>query len=233
VTPGVYITGTDTGIGKTLVSAGLLAALNAAGVRSVGMKPVASGCERTPAGLRNADALALIAHSAGAPSYALVNPYAFAEPIAPHIAAADAGETIALDVIASACGQLAADAESVVVEGVGGWLAPLGPQLMQRDVARRLRLPVFLVVGLRLGCLNHALLSARAIEADGCEFAGWIGNRVDSQMLRAEDNLATLNERLGAPCLGVLPFAPTADPAALAPHLAAACDWLRETVRSG
>ena len=227
MTRSVYITGTDTGIGKTLVSAGLLAALNAAGVRAVGMKPVASGCERTQAGLRNADALALIAQSAGEPDYALVNPYAFAEPIAPHIAAADAGVTIAIDAIASAYAQLAATATSVVVEGVGGWMAPLGGELMQRDVVRRLRLPVILVVGLRLGCINHALLSARAIVDDGCEFAGWIGNRVDPAMLRAEDNLATLKARFDAPCLAVLPFALVTDPTALAPHLAAARDHLR------
>ena len=222
MTRSVYVTGTDTGIGKTLVSAALLAALNSAGVRAVGMKPVASGCERAPAGLRNADALALIAHGAGEPDYALVNQYAFADPIAPHIAAADAGVTIALDAIESAYTRLLATAASVVVEGVGGWMAPLGPALMQCDVVRCLRLPVILVVGLRLGCLNHALLSARAIEADGCEFAGWIGSHVEPLMLRVEDNLAALRGRLDAPCLGVLPFAPTADPVDLAHHLVAA-----------
>lgn len=221
----VFVTGTDTGIGKTLVSAGLLAALNASGVRAVGMKPVASGCEPTPQGLRNADALALIEQSAGEIDYTRVNPYAFAEPIAPHIAAADAGIAIDLAVIETAFDALAS-AQCVVVEGVGGWMAPLGPQLMQRDLVRRLRLPVILVVGVRLGCLNHALLSARAIRADGCELVGWIGNRIDAGMLRAEENLRTLHDTIGAPCLGVLPFAAGVRPTGVAAHLAAARDWL-------
>lgn len=222
---GCYVTGTDTGVGKTLVSAALLAALNANGMHAVGMKPIASGCDSTTHGLRNADAQLLIAASAGTPEYALVNPYAFAEPIAPHIAASDAGVTIAIETIASAFSTLARTAQCVVVEGVGGWMAPLGPSLMQRDLVQRLQLPVILVVGLRLGCLNHALLSARAIREDGCELAGWIGSRVDPAMLRPDDNLATLRERLGAPCLGVLPFAPDAAPEVLAAHLEAARDW--------
>lgn len=224
----VYITGTDTGVGKSLAAATLLAALNARGARAVGMKPVASGCESTPAGLRNADAELLIAHSAGTPAYADVNPYAFADPIAPHLAAADAGVVIEAARIQAAFATLAADAGWLVVEGVGGWMAPLGPQLMQADLAHLLRLPVILVVGLRLGCLNHALLSARAIRADGAPLLGWIGSAVDAQMARREDNLATLHERLDAPCLGVLPHAAAADPAVLAAHLAAAAARLME-----
>ena len=228
MTRGVFITGTDTGVGKTLVAASLLAALNARGVRAVGMKPVASGCRSTPQGLRNADAELLVAqHSVCAPEYALVNPYAFAEPIAPHLAAADAGIEIEPERIATAFAALSAMSPLVVVEGVGGWMAPLGPTLMQADLARALRLPVILVVGLRLGCLNHALLSARAIRADGCQLAGWIGSCVDADMLRLDDNLATLRTRLGAPCLGVLAHTDTPDPAVLAAHLDAACDWLR------
>jgi len=222
----VYITGTDTGVGKSLAAATLLAALNANGVRAVGMKPVASGCERTPAGLRNADAELLIAHSAGAPTYADVNPYAFADPIAPHLAAADAGVAIELSRIDAAFAALSTDAQFIVVEGVGGWMAPLGPRLMQADLVRALHLPVILVVGLRLGCLNHALLSARAIRADGAELTGWIASSVDAQMARREDNLATLRERLEAPCLGVLPHSAAPDPAALAVHLGNVCDRL-------
>ncbi|WP_347261891.1 dethiobiotin synthase [Rudaea sp.] len=223
----VYITGTDTGAGKSVAAATLLAALNANGVRTVGMKPVASGCERTAAGLRNADAELLIAHSAGAPAYANVNPYAFADPIAPHLAAAKAGIEIDLTRIDAAFAALSTNAQFAVVEGVGGWMAPLGPRLMQADLVRALHLPVILVVGLRLGCLNHALLSARAIRADGAELAGWIASGVDTQMARREDNLATLRERLGAPCLGVLPYAAAPDPAVLAPHLVAASSLLR------
>jgi dethiobiotin synthetase len=222
----VYVTGTDTGAGKSFAAATLLAALNANGVRAAGMKPVASGCEWTPSGLRNADAELLIAHSAGAPAYADVNPYAFADPIAPHLAAADAGIVIDRARIATAFAALSANARFLVVEGVGGWMTPLGSQLMQADLVRTLRLPVILVVGLRLGCLNHALLSARAIRADGAELIGWIASSVDAQMARREDNLATLRERLDAPCLGVLPHAAAPDPAALAAHLGAACDLL-------
>ncbi len=218
----VYITGTDTGIGKSLASAALLAMLNARGARAVGMKPVASGCEDTAAGLRNADAELLIAHSAGAPAYADVNPYAFADPIAPHLAAADAGVKIDLARIGAAFATLSADADFVVVEGVGGWMAPLGSGLMQADLALALSLPAILVVGLRLGCINHALLTARAIRADGTALVGWIGSGVDAHMARREDNLATLRERLDVPCLGVLPHTAAPDPAALAAHLGAA-----------
>ncbi|WP_415206937.1 dethiobiotin synthase [Rudaea sp.] len=226
MTRAIYVTGTDTGAGKSLAAATLLAALNAHGVRAVGMKPVASGCEHTPAGLRNADAELLIAHSAGAPAYADVNPYAFADPIAPHLAAADAGVAINPARIEAAFAALSANAQFLVVEGVGGWMAPFGPRLMQADIARGLQLPVILVVGLRLGCLNHALLTARAIRADGAELIGWIGSCVDAQMARREDNLATLRERLDAPCLGVLPYRAAAGPATLAAHLDAACDRL-------
>jgi dethiobiotin synthetase len=226
VKAGVFITGTDTGVGKTIVSAALLAALNTRGVRAVGMKPVASGCEPTPLGLRNADAELLIAHSAGTQDYAQVNPYAFADPIAPHLAATDAGVEIDPARIAAAFAALSTMSQFIVVEGVGGWKTPLGPALTQTDLVRNLQLRVILVVGLRLGCLNHALLSARAIRDDGCEFAGWIGNCIDPDMLRLNDNIAELRKRLGPPCLGVLPHARPPDPSALAVHLAAACDGL-------
>ena len=205
---GFYVTGTDTGIGKTHASCALLAALHASGRRSVGMKPVASGCRATPGGLRNDDAEALIAASDPAPAYADCNPFALAEPIAPHIAARDSGIEIHLDPICTAYTRLARAADRIVVEGVGGWLAPLSDTLMQADLARALKLPVILVVGLRLGCLNHALLSARAIEADGCVLAGWIANRIDPAMAQAEANLDTLRARLDAPLLGTLAYEP-------------------------
>lgn len=226
---GVFITGTDTGIGKTLVSATLLAALNAQGSRAIGMKPVASGCTQTLQGQRNDDAECLIAHSAGASDYALVNPYPFAEPIAPHLAARDVGVEIRLDPIIAAFAALSTNADCVVVEGVGGWAVPLSPALMQADLVRALKLPVILVVGLRLGCINHALLSALAIANDGCRLIGWIGNRIDPDMARIDDNIATLSARLPARCLGVLPAshqpashqhgASAPDPRALAEHL--------------
>ncbi len=212
---GVFVTGTDTGIGKTYAAVALLASLRARGLRAAGMKPVASGCRVTPHGLRNEDAEALIAASDPAPAYAHCNPYAFEPAIAPHVAAREAGEEVRFDPIRAAHARVARGADRVVVEGVGGWLAPLSDSLMQADLARGLELPVILVVGLRLGCLNHALLSARAIRADGCTLAGWIANRIDPAMQRCEENLATLRARLDAPLLGVLAFAPGGAGAAL------------------
>jgi dethiobiotin synthetase len=215
----VFITGTDTGIGKSLVSASLLRALQARGLSPLGMKPVASGCTMAAQGLRNDDAELLRTHGSGVPDYALVNPYALPEPIAPHLAASHAGVTVELSPLRNAYAALAAMAQCVVVEGVGGWSVPLSDTLMQADLVRELRLPVILVVGLRLGCINHALLSARAIDADGCKLVGWIANQVDPQMDCVEENLATLCERLTAPCLGALPYASTPDPLAMAAHL--------------
>ena len=202
----VFIAGTDTGIGKTHSACTLLHALRAAGHNACGMKPVASGCAETPQGLRNDDALALLAAGADVElPYALVNPIALRDPLSPHLAAAHDGVEITLPPLRAAFEQLAARHATVVVEGVGGWLVPLAPGLFASDIAKQWQLPVILVVGLRLGCLNHALLSARAIVADGCRLLGWIGNRVDPAMDAPDENLATLCELLPAPCLGVLP----------------------------
>jgi len=201
---GVFITGTDTGVGKTFVSCALLHALRADGTRAIGMKPVASGCERTREGLRNEDALALIAASDPRPDYATCNPYAFEPAVAPHLAAADANVQIDFARIESAYAHLAARADCVVVEGVGGWMVPLSDSLDAADIPRRLNLPVILVVGLRLGCINHARLSARMILDDGCELLGWIGNTMDPEVARRDDNIETLRRLLPAPCLGVL-----------------------------
>ena len=222
---GVFIAGTDTGIGKTHVSVALLHALRAAGWRAVGMKPVASGCERTPDGLRNADALALQAASNPMPDYADVNPFAFIAPVSPHLAAAAEGRRVELTPIRAAHARLAAQADLVVVEGVGGWLAPLADDLLADALPRALDLPVILVVGLRLGCLNHTLLSARAIVADGARLLGWIANPVDPEMALAAENLATLRALLPAPCLGVLARDP--DPSTQVAALAAAVAALR------
>ena len=200
----LYVSGTDTGIGKTLVSCAVLRAVRARGHRAIGMKPVASGCVMGAGGLRNADALDLIGAGSPVADYEMVNPYAFADPVAPHLVAADAGVRIDLARIAASHARLSALAPSVVVEGVGGWMAPLGETLMQADLVRALRLPVLLVVGMRLGCLNHALLTARAIEADGCRLLGWVANRIDAAMLRSDDNIETLRARIQAPLLGVV-----------------------------
>ena len=210
---GVFVTGTDTGIGKTWSSCVLIAALRARGLRAIGMKPVASGCLATVQGLRNEDARALIAASDPAPTYADCNPVAYAPAIAPHLASAIAGEPIVLQPLLDAYARLARDADRIVVEGVGGWAVPFSANLMQADLVRALDLPVILVVGLRLGCLNHALLSARAIERDGCVLAGWIANRIDPDMPFVRENIDTLRVRVGAPLLGVLDHGPGAAPA--------------------
>jgi dethiobiotin synthetase len=216
---GIYVSGTDTGVGKTFASAALLHALRARNLLATGMKPVASGCRVTPEGLRNEDAEMLIAASDPAPAYADCNPYAFAEPIAPHIAARLAGATIDLASIHAAHARIAQYTERTVVEGVGGWAVPLSEHLMQADLVRTLDLPVVLVVGLRLGCINHALLSTRAIAADGCALAGWIANAIEPDMLFAEANLHTLGVHIAAPLLGVLDHACTPDPRSAAAAL--------------
>ncbi|MCW0375706.1 dethiobiotin synthase [Xanthomonas sacchari] len=214
-----YVTGTDTGIGKTIASTALLHALRARGQRAVGMKPVASGCAREADGWRNEDALALQEASAPRPAYGDLNPYALPLPLAPELAAADAGVQLELAPIAAAFDRLRAQADVVVVEGVGGWAAPLSATLDQADLARALRLPVVLVVGLRLGCLNHARLSAAAIAADGLQCIGWIGNEIDPAMERIDDNMAMLRARLPMPCWGRLPYRPQPQAEQLAAEL--------------
>jgi dethiobiotin synthetase len=216
----VFIAGTDTGIGKTHAACALIHALREAGYETCGMKPVASGCESTSAGLRNEDALALQAAGSPAVDYALLNPIALREPIAPHLAAAHEGVAISLPPLRLAFDQLCRAHQRVVVEGVGGWMVPLAPGLSAADIAIAWTLPVILVVGLRLGCINHALLSARAIQADGCELLGWIGNTIDPDMRVLEENLATLRALMPAPCLGALPN--SVAPMQAATHLRAA-----------
>jgi dethiobiotin synthetase len=201
----LFVAGTDTGIGKTHAACTLIHALRARGVSACGMKPVASGCLQTPEGRRNEDALALQAAGSRPVPYATINPVALREPLSPHLAARLEGVTVAMAPLRVAFEQLRATHDAVVVEGVGGWMVPLAPGLLASAIPQQWKLPVVLVVGLRLGCLSHALLSARAIVADGCRLAGWIGNRIDPAMAALEDNLQTLRELLPAPCLGVLP----------------------------
>ncbi|MBK5941566.1 dethiobiotin synthase [Halochromatium roseum] len=213
---GLFVTGTDTEVGKTEVTLGLMAALQRRGFSVLGMKPVAAGCVQTPDGLRNEDALRIQAQGSKPLAYAAINPYAFAPPIAPHIAAAQAGVEIQIDLIETAYQRLATQADWVLVEGAGGWRVPLGPGLTLADLPSALDLPVVLVVGLRLGCLNHALLSAESIQASGLQLAGWVANRIDPAMAAADENLATLRERLPAPCLGVVPWLSAPTPAQVA-----------------
>lgn len=215
----LFVTGTDTGVGKTVASTALLHAFRARGLRAVGMKPVASGCEPTPDGLRNEDALTLQAASDPSPVYDDVNPYALALATAPQLAARAMGVHVDLERLHGAYRRLAAQADAVVVEGAGGWAAPMDDGLDQVDLVRRLDLPVVMVVGLRLGCLNHARLTARAIEADGVRMIGWIGSSVDPAFTERDAYTGLLNDALPAHCLGILPHAPGADARAMARHL--------------
>ena len=214
-----YITGTDTAIGKSVASAALLHALRGRGLHAVGMKPVASGCEMTADGWRNEDALLLQQASDPVPAYRDVNPYALPNPLAPELAAADAGVSIELQPIVEAHARLAAVADAVVVEGVGGWAAPLTASLDQLDVVRALELPVVMVVGLRLGCINHARLTARAIVEDGAQLVGWIANDIDPAMARSDDNFVILQRVLPVPCWGRLPHALSPDSQAFSRNL--------------
>ena len=206
-TPGVFVTGTDTGIGKTLVSVSFVEALVRHGLRVSVMKPIASGSEHTPAGLRNADALALAKASNVTAPYAAINPYCFEPAISPHIAAKEARIEVDTTLIKDRFDALSSGADFVVVEGAGGWYVPISTSSMMADLPKLLGVPVLLVVGLRLGCLNHALLTRRAIEASGAEFAGWVANKIDPALERGAENLSSLERMLGSAPLAVFPFA--------------------------
>lgn len=212
-----FITGTDTGVGKTHVATALIHALRQHGRDACGFKPVASGCERTADGLRNDDALALSAASGGREPYAAINPYALEPPIAPHLAAQRAGIAIDTRVLDAAHADLARRHDLVIVEGAGGWLVPLDDTQTFADWVSSHRWPVILVVGLRLGCINHALLTAEAV-ARRTRLAGWIANRLPPVQAEWQDNLAALEARLSAPLLGWLPDGGT--PADVAARLA-------------
>lgn len=207
MTRSYFITGTDTGVGKTLVSCALLHALRARFGRAVGMKPVAAGADATPEGaLINEDVTALRGASNVQVDPRLDNPYIFAAPVSPHIAARLAGAYIELDVLVQRYHALAAQADAVVVEGAGGFCVPLNDTQTSADLAQRLALPVVLVVGLRLGCLNHALLTQEAIVSRGLTLAGWVANRIDPTMASTADNIDTLRARLAAPMLADVPW---------------------------
>jgi dethiobiotin synthetase len=213
MTQGIFVTGTDTGVGKTVVAAGLVRLLATQGRRVAGLKPIASGADLTPDGLRNADALALAAQGSVSLPYAQTNPYCFAPPVAPHLAAADAGIAVTTALLARWYEEATRGVEVAVVEGAGGWRVPLHPEGFLSDLPEQLGLGVILVVGLRLGCLNHARLTLEAIGRSGrCPFLGWIGSCVDPGMARLEGNLATLDCLLGGPALAVIP--PLAGPTA-------------------
>jgi dethiobiotin synthetase len=203
---GLFITGTDTGVGKTLVSVSFVKALVRHGLRVAVMKPIASGSEHTSAGLRNADALALAEASNLVVPYASINPYCFEPAISPHIAAEEAKIEVDVGLIKSRFEALASSADFVVVEGAGGWYAPISKSKSMADLPKSLGIPALLVVGMRLGCLNHALLSKRAIEASGIELAGWVANTIDPTLERAAQNLSSLERMLESEPLAVFPF---------------------------
>ncbi len=201
-----FITGTDTDAGKTSVAAGLLCAAKQQGCSTLAMKPVASGCDMSAEGLRNSDALALIAQSTVQLPYTQINPYAFAPAIAPHIAAQEAGVELSVaDLYRTAQVILQQQADFTLIEGAGGWRVPISATEFLSDFAIALQLPVILVVGVKLGCINHALLTAQAIINDGLELAGWVANVVDPSCARLAENLATLQQLMPAPCLAEVP----------------------------
>jgi dethiobiotin synthetase len=202
---GFFVTGTDTGVGKTHVCTALTRALVARGLRVAVMKPVAAGSMDTAAGPRNDDALGLLAASNVDAAYDDVNPFLLATPASPHLAARAEGVSIRHEPILAAQRRLAARADLMVVEGAGGWLAPISAVQTMADVAEKLALPVVLVVGLRLGCLNHALLTRAAIRSQGLQFAGWIANKLATEMPLAEANIETLASRFGMSPLGIVP----------------------------
>mgnify|MGYP000094201208 CR=1 FL=1 len=204
MTRGYFVTGTDTGIGKTRFAVALIHALQQRGLKVAAMKPVAAGGEAIDGRCMNEDVLALSQAADVKADLDFINPYAFMPPIAPHIAADQAGTTIALDKIVSAYTALAAQADAVVVEGAGGLCVPLNSRYDIGDLAAALDLPIILVVGTRLGCLNHALLTAEVIARRGLKWAGWVANILDPEMLALEENIATLEMRLPSPSLGRL-----------------------------
>lgn len=209
---GLFVTGTDTGVGKTHVSVGLLHGLVAAGVRVAGMKPVATGCRKTGEGLRSDDALQLMAAAQMQDHYELINPYAFEPAIAPHIAAARAQVVIDVERIASAAAALAARSDCLLVEGVGGWRVPLNDHRHVSELAVRLGFPVLLIVGLRLGCINHALLTFDAIGADRAPLLGWIANCCEVSYDTPTETVAILSERFDSAPLAIIEHAPVPAP---------------------
>lgn len=215
-----FVTGTDTEVGKTTIAAGLLHAARLHGLSTAAAKPVASGCVSTAQGLRNDDALALLAQCSLPLRYEEVNPLAFEPAIAPHLAAREVGVVLNVDrLYQSVRGVLDKGADFSLVEGAGGWRVPLSGAQTLSDLAVALGLPVILVVGVRLGCINHAVLSAEAIARDGLPLAGWVANIIEPQTSRLEENLVTLAERLPAPCLGHVPRLQSAQADAVSAYL--------------
>ena len=198
---GFFVTGTDTDVGKTYIASALVRHFVEQGYKTIGMKPVAAGCDRVNGELRHGDVEALVAASNVQTALSDVNPYAFVPAIAPHIAAEQAGLNVSLEKIQQAFDGLKSQADVVVVEGAGGFRVPINQQETMADLAIKLNLPVILVVGIRLGCINHALMTAGSIKAAGLNLVGWVANRMDPNMTVLEENIATLKAMIKAPCI--------------------------------
>lgn len=213
---GYFITGTDTECGKTEITLGLMHLLQSQGESVSGMKPVASGALATKYGLRNGDAQRILQQASKPVPYDLVNPFAFEPPIAPHLAAAMAEQKISFEPVLECYERLSSLTDRVIVEGVGGWRVPLSEDGDLSDLALALGLPVILVVGMKLGCINHALLTVESILGKGLTLAGWVANIVDPDMLEQDANLTTLRESIHAPCIGVVSHMQPVDTTAVA-----------------
>jgi dethiobiotin synthetase len=211
-----FVTGTDTNVGKTLIAAGLLIAAKNQGLTTAALKPVAAGCEKTDEGLRNADALLLQSVITQQLHYDQINPYALAAAIAPHIAAQQEKRSLTVDRLSGFCRGVLSSANFTLLEGAGGWRVPINARETLADLAKNLQLPVIMVVGIRLGCINHALLTFEAIVRDGVPVAGWVANCVDADMPALQDNIDSLRARLPVPCLGVVPFLAEPSPSLVA-----------------
>lgn len=216
-----FVTGTDTDVGKTLCTAALLHLAGTASKKSLGLKPLAAGCEETEQGLRNSDALLLMEHSTEKLPYEQVNPVSLKEAIAPHIAATRLNKPLSAARLSGFLrGVLMINrADLICIEGAGGWRLPLNPRETLADVAIEIKAPVILVVGMKLGCINHALLTAEAIQRDGLKVAGWIANQIDPDMEAYQENIDTLKALIRAPCLGEVPFMKEVSVLSAAEHL--------------
>lgn len=217
-----FMTGTDTNVGKTLIAAGLLVVAKNKGFTTAALKPVAAGCEKTDAGLRNDDALLLQSVITQKLYYEQINPIALEAAIAPHIAAQQEKRNLSADRLTGFCRGVIGSADVTVVEGAGGWRVPINPRETMADLARNLQLPVIVVVGMRLGCLNHAFLTIEAIVRDGLPVVGWVANCIDAEMPVLQENIESLKMRLPIPCLGIIPFLVDVSPDTVATYFDAA-----------
>ncbi len=215
-----FVTGTDTGVGKTWVTAALLHSCHVMGIDAVGMKPVASGCEQSPEGLRNSDALIIQQCGSRRLAYELINPYAFLPAIAPHLAAAEVAEGLSSQMLLQKLEQFSRHVQQVgIIEGAGGWHVPLNTTETWKEFVQAAKLPVILVVGMRLGCINHALLTVESMAHADVPLAGWVANQIDAEMDNFQENVDTIKDRLVAPMLGSVPYLESFQPANISSYL--------------